>query len=151
MSQLQIRHVCVGYRQKLTENLHYFKRCWERKSSRGITSSLGSEVIFTSVRYWVFICCRSIKHFLFFEMKKINQIEFVLKNQLKEKWFRCITMHVVGSVINCLSDIIVIFRTGHTFIASSMLTFVVFFHLPIGLHSLENLDWIFCKVKRNSK
>lgn len=96
--------LCGIHRQKLTEHLHYFKRCWERKSSRGTTSSLGSEVTFTSVRYWVFICCRSIKHFLFFEMKKINQIKFMLKNQLKEKWFRCITMHVVGSVINCLSD-----------------------------------------------
>ena len=28
----------------------------------------------------------------------------MLKNQLKEKWFRCITVHVVGSVINYLSD-----------------------------------------------
>lgn len=53
----------------------------------------------------------------------------MLKNQLKEKWFRCITMHVVGSVINYLITI-VIFRTGHTFIAASMLTFCGFLHLP---------------------
>lgn len=64
----------------------------------------------------------------------------MLKNQLKEKWFRCITMHVVGSVINCLSDYYSDFQDrSHIHSIKYVGLFVVFFICP-GLHSLENLD-----------
>ena len=60
----------------------------------------------------------------------------MLKNQLKEKWFRCITMHVVGSVINYLITL-VIFRTGHTFIAASMLKIKLLYEIEARIL----LDW----------
>lgn len=46
-----------------------------------------------------------------------------------ETWVRCVSVHIVVSVITCLITI-VIFRTVRTFIAADVLTFCDFLHLP---------------------
>ena len=87
------------YGQKETENSHYFKRYWRGSPVEGMTSSLGSEVSFTSLLGIGCASATKIEHIpkeneislefnlgeaygtFYLSDEKINQTEFMLKKK----------------------------------------------------------------------